>query len=70
MRRLSKDFAILATALAAATVAVAQPFTGFTPGNLVVSRSVYAGDSHTDRWSAAPAGLPLHGFLRNSKGNR
>ncbi|MBV8842561.1 MAG: hypothetical protein JO307_07100 [Bryobacterales bacterium] len=29
----------------AASISIAQPFAGFTPGNLIVSRSAYAGDA-------------------------
>src|SRR5215471_6894093 len=47
MRRFSKSFSSLTIVLLATTAAFAQPFTGFTPGNLVVSRTVYTGDTTT-----------------------
>src|SRR5215469_1855399 len=44
VRRLNRSLLSLVVLAAASSAALAQPFSGFTSGNIVVSRSVYTGD--------------------------
>jgi len=54
MRNLSSGLLVFAALAGEASVALAQSFSGFTQGNLVVSRSVYTGD-----FTTVTAGQPL-----------
>jgi len=54
VRRLNRSLLSLVVLAAASSAALAQPFSGFTSGNIVVSRSVYTGDA-----SILAVGQPL-----------